>query len=143
VRQSRELGPGFGGGGELGRPTWGADSRTVAVGGLLPFSNRYREGLNQLLVHSFDASARLSAILLLGHSAGNRQNTGPVWSPDGSQMAFVSGGRLWSVDVDARGNPTAQPFPIADDQPEAPSWEGDSQHVVYQTPAGLRRVPAK
>ncbi len=40
-----------GGRGELGRPTWSADSRSVAVGVLLPYSNRYREGLNQILVH--------------------------------------------------------------------------------------------
>ena len=34
--------------GELGRPTWSADSNSIAVGGLFPYSNRYREGLNQI-----------------------------------------------------------------------------------------------
>ena len=130
-------------GGEIGRPTWSGDSRGVAVGTLLRFSDRYREGLNQLLYHSFESTASVMSILLPGHSAGNRQTGGPVWSRDGSQMAFVSEGRLWSVDVDARGAPTTQPIPIADDEPESPSWEGDSRHIVYQTPNGLRRIDAK
>jgi Tol biopolymer transport system component len=42
---------------EIGRPTWSADSRVVAVGALFPYSNRYAEGLNQLIVHSLDPAA--------------------------------------------------------------------------------------
>lgn len=128
------------GGQELGRPTWSADSRSVAVGSLFPYSDRYREGLNQLLVFSFDPVLQSADVLLPGRSAGNRQTGGPVWSKDGTQMAFVSQGRLWNVGVDTRGAATNQPLEIAIDQPESPSWEGDSRHLVYQTPSGLRRV---
>src|SRR5262249_10518837 len=108
-----------------------------------PYSNRYREGLNQLLIHSFDWASPRASVPFPGRSAGNRQNSGPVWSPDGSQMVFVNEGRLWDVDVDARGGPMAAPFAVAVDQPESPSWEGHSRHVVYQTPRGLQRVEAK
>ncbi|HEY1910508.1 MAG TPA: amidohydrolase family protein [Vicinamibacterales bacterium] len=127
---------------ELGRPTWASDSRSVAMGELLPYSNRYREGLNQLSLYSFEFQQRTNTILFPEHSAGNRQDTGPVWSPNGTQMAFVTEGRLWTANVDEKGAATAPPFPIADDQPESPSWEGDSRHIVYQTPAGLHRVLA-
>jgi imidazolonepropionase-like amidohydrolase len=44
--------------------------------------------------------------------------------------------------VDEGGGATGPPLAIATDQPESPSWEGDSQHLVYQTPRGLRRVIA-
>ena len=128
--------------GEIGRPTWSPDSRSIAFGRLRPFSDRYREGLNQLIVHSFEFDSDASSVLRPGHSAGNRQSTGPVWSPNGFELAFVSEGTLWSVPVDARGTPTAAPIAVADDAPEFPSWQGDSRHLVYQTPAGLRRIVA-
>src|SRR5262249_54193994 len=39
-----------------------------------------------------------------------------------------------------RGGATGPVREIANDQPESPSWEGDSRHIVYQTPNGLCRV---
>jgi Tol biopolymer transport system component/imidazolonepropionase-like amidohydrolase len=139
------LSSGFAGdsGHELGRPTWSADSKSVAMGDLFPYSDRYREGLNQLRIFNFEFMAPFSSLLVPGHSAGNRQDMGPVWSPDGTMMTYVSEGRLWTIAVDGRGAATGPPTMIADDQPEAPSWEGDTRHIVYQTPAGLRRVIAE
>ena len=127
---------------ELGRPTWSGDGLSVAMGDLLPYSDRYREGLNQLLLYNFELQLHTSTVLFPEHSAGNRQDNGPVWSPNGLQMTFVTEGKLWTADVDNKGAATAPPFTIADDQPESPSWEGDSRHIVYQTPNGLRRVLA-
>jgi imidazolonepropionase-like amidohydrolase len=58
-------------------------------------------------------------------------------------MAFISEGGLWTVPVDERGGATGPPRQIATDQPDSPSWERDSQHLVYQTPNGLRRVTSE
>jgi len=126
--------------GEIGRPTWSADNRSVAVGGLFPYSSRFREGLNQILLYTFEPAARFSSVLFPEHSAGNREHNGPVWSPDGFRMAFVTEGALWTVVVDERGGAAGPPRAIASDQPDSPSWERDGQHIVYQTPNGLRRV---
>ncbi len=126
--------------GELGRPTWSADSSSIAVGSLFPYSDRYREGLNQILLFSSNTSGASSSAIDLEHSAGNRQDTGPVWSPDGFHMAFVTEGTLWVVPVDERGGATGPPHAVATDQPGSPSWESDSTHIVYQTPKGLRRI---
>jgi Tol biopolymer transport system component len=127
---------------EIGRATWSADNRVIAAGQLLPYSNRYREGLNQLVMHALDPVGVYSSIVFPSHSAGNREDTGPVWSPDGALMAFVTEGRLVTVPVDERGGVTGQIREIANDQPESPSWEGDTRHIVYQTPNGLRRILA-
>jgi Tol biopolymer transport system component/imidazolonepropionase-like amidohydrolase len=128
--------------GELGRPTWSADSSSIAVGSLFPYSRRYREGLNQILLFTASSSGSLSSVIFPEHSAGNRQDTGPVWSPDGFHMAFVTEGMLWIVPVDERGGATGAAQAVATDEPEAPSWESDSRHIVYQTPQGLRRIIA-
>src|SRR5262245_32784341 len=126
--------------GEIGRPTWSADNRSVAVGSLFPYSNRFREGLNQILLYTLSPSGRFASVVYPEHSAGNRDRNGPVWAPDGFRMAFVSEGTLWTVAVDERGAATGPPRPVATDLPDAPSWERNSEHIVYLTPNGLRRV---
>jgi Tol biopolymer transport system component len=127
---------------DLGRPTWGPDCLSVAVGGLLPFSIRFLDGFNALLTYSFTTHSWSSSVLFEGHSVGNRQDTGPVWAPDGNSIVFATEDTLWTVAVDSRGVPTAPAVPVATDHPESPSWEADSRHIVYLTPGGLRRIPA-
>ena len=130
----------------LGRPTWAPDNHAVAVGSLFAFSDRYPDGLNQLLLLRLDPPGAFSTALSSGHSSGNREDSGPVWSPDGWRMTYVSEGRLWTIGVDTTGNaagaanPIAPALPAGADAPESPSWEADSRHIVYQTPLGLRRI---
>jgi Tol biopolymer transport system component len=133
--------------GVLGAPTWSYDNHTVAVGSLFPFSDRFAWGLNQLLLFRLEPSGAFSTALVAGRSAGNREYSGPVWAPDGTRMTYASDGKLWNVPVDMMGGATSPPAAIApyvqggDELPESPSWEGDTRHLLYQTPSGLRRIP--
>ncbi|PYR54619.1 MAG: hypothetical protein DMF91_26315 [Acidobacteria bacterium] len=126
---------------DWGRMTWGPDNCTVAMGAL--FRGARGSGLNQAVLYSFDRDLFSPDLLFPGHSVGDRRNSGPVWAPDGLKMAFVSEGKLWVVPVDAGGKATDAPRVIAEDFPDAPSWQGDSRRLVYMTPNGLRRVPAE
>ncbi len=126
--------------GDLGRLTWGPDNCTVAMGALFPVAERAGPGINQVLLYTFDRGRFTPDLLFPEHSIGDRRNNGPVWSRDGSKMAFVAESKLWVVPVDTNGRPTAQPSVVADDLPDSPSWEADSRRLLYQTPGGLRRV---
>ena len=126
---------------DSGRPTWGPDGRVFATGQMFHYSDRYREGTNQLVLHSIDSERPIgSATLVAHHSAGNRENNGPVWSPDGSRMAFVSEGRLVVMAVGANAGPLDQGTVLTSDSPDSPSWARDSRHIVYLTPDGLRKI---
>jgi Tol biopolymer transport system component len=132
---------------EIGRPTWGPDQRVLAAGALFPYSRRFREGLNQLLVHRTEPQGNFSSIIFPERSAGDRERNGPVWSPDGFHIAFASGGHLWSVPVDANGAASGPAIDLTldvklgADAPASPSWTADSRDIFYLTPAGFRRVP--
>ena len=76
---------------ETGRPTW-APEGWIAVTTLQPYSTRFREGTNQLLLVSTTGGAPRRLNPVAHHSIGTRTNDGPVWSRDGSKMAFVMDG---------------------------------------------------
>jgi Tol biopolymer transport system component len=123
----------------LGRPTWAPDTHSIALSTLVPFALG-GDGLNEVRVHTFDPPVDHFVAVFAERSAFNRRNSGPVWSPDGSRLAFAVNGQLWTVDTDERGVQVTRPQSIAGDHPDSPSWEADSQHVVFQTPGGLRRA---
>jgi Tol biopolymer transport system component len=127
---------------ERGRPTWPADGKRVAAGALFSYATPFASGTNQMLLRSVDTGSESAATLVLHHSAGNRVNNGPVWSPDGLRVTYVTEGRLWVAGVGTNGVPQGDASLLTDDLPDSPSWEGDSRHIVYLTAEGLRRVPA-
>jgi hypothetical protein len=110
------------------------------VGALLPYAAPSGGDTNQLLVRPLDTASELAETLVVHHSAGNRVNNGPVWSPDSLRMAYVSEGRLWVIGVGSDGPPQGAPTPIADGLPDSPTWQGDPRYLVYLTAGGLRRV---
>ena len=60
-------------GGEIGRPTWAPNCRSVAVGALFPYSDRFREGLTGLLLYGFESGSWSQSVLFPQHSTGNRE----------------------------------------------------------------------
>ena len=127
---------------EPGRPTWSADGNTIALAAIVPYSARYREGLSKILLVDRHTGAGRYVDPLPHRSLQTRGDDGPVWSPDGTRLAFVIASVLWVVDVHPDGSFAGTPRQITDEVTDAPSWSGDSRHLLYLNNGRLRLVPA-
>ena len=63
----------------------------------------------------------------------SRGGGGPAWSPDGTKMAAVYGGVLAVWPVSSTGAPLGPPRAVTAESAHAPSWQGDSRHILYQS----------
>jgi Tol biopolymer transport system component/imidazolonepropionase-like amidohydrolase len=122
-----------------GRPTW-APEGLIAITTLQPYSSRFREGTNQLLLVSTTGAPVRRPDPLAHRSIGTREHDGPVWSRDGSKMAFVMEGRLHVMPTTPTGDAAGPPRQISNEIADSPSWAADSRRLLYQTASGLKLI---
>lgn len=126
-----------------GRPTW-APEGLIAITTLQPYSSRFREGTNQLLLISTTGAPPRrpdpTGVEMAHRSIGTREHDGPVWSRDGSKMAFVMEGRLHVMPTTATGDMAGAPRQLSNEIADSPSWAADSRRLLYQTASGLKLI---
>lgn len=135
---------------EPGRPSWSPDGKAVVMSALHPYSTRFREGTNQVLWVAVDPTATPDGKAAFAqdrwmdpiphHSVGMRENFGPVWSPDGREMAAIVDGVLTTYPVARDGSPTGPPKRWSNELASSPSWTADSHKILYQTADRFRLV---
>ncbi len=121
-------------------PTWSPDGRTLLLAGISSYS-RGRAGIYKLMAISATAGAQPRIIEATPNSSFVLPvNGGPVWSPDGTRLAFVHQGMLSTMEVDSAGNPVGPVVQFSSELAHAPSWTADSRHILYLATDRLRLV---
>lgn len=125
---------------EPGKPSWSPDGKTIALAAFRPKTARYREGLSEILTVDVATGAGRYEPIAPEKSIGTRGDDGPVWSPDGTRMAFVFASRLHVATVDGRGRLTGPPQALNDEVTDAPTWSGDGSKLLYLCNGRLRLI---
>ena len=125
-----------------GKPSFSKDGKVLSLAVLRPYSKRYREGTS--LIETIDLITHKITLTEPApyKSISSRGVDGPLYSPDGGQMAFVMDGYLWTRPVDANGIPTGEARPINEEMTDAPSWSADGKHMLYLSDGHLRLIAA-
>ncbi|WP_433260033.1 amidohydrolase family protein [Actinosynnema sp. CS-041913] len=123
-----------------GRPTWSADGTVLALAAVKPFSRRFREGTSQVLTVDLVGGELRYTEPMPFRSIATRGDDGPVWSPDGRQLAFVVESVAWVVAVDGSGRFLGDPRQVTHEVTDSLAWCG-SDALVYLCNGRLRRIP--
>jgi Tol biopolymer transport system component len=121
-----------------GRAAFSTNGHTVSIATIKPYTKRYREGTSSIL--SVDVATGKTQFFAPApyESITTRTEDGPVYSPDGKEMAFVMDDLLYTMPVDANGHPTGPAVKRNDEITDAPTWSGDSKKILYESVGKLR-----
>jgi Tol biopolymer transport system component len=122
------------------KPSWSSNGKTLAIAALKPYTHRFREGTSQFLSVDLASGALTYTEPAPFKSTTTRGEDGPVYSPDGSSVAFVMDSLLWIRPVDSKGIPTGPPRQVNDEVTDAPTWSGDSKELLYLSNGKLRII---
>ena len=104
-------------------------------------TTRFREGYHMLrTVDVATGASSLYNVATPPDQIQDRNEAGPVWSPDGKWMAFIMNATLHILPVDPNGVPTDLPVQLTDHAADMPSWGGDSRTILYVSNGKLKTI---
>ena len=121
-----------------GRPSWNADGSVLAVSAVDRYAQRFREGVNKIMLIPMDGGEPRFVTPHPNESLQMRGGNGPVWSRDGSRLAYAHAGALWSVDVSSDGTPEGEAVLLLDEIVDHISWSNDGEIIALSTDEVVR-----
>jgi Tol biopolymer transport system component len=121
-----------------GRPAWSVDGKTIAMAAVKPYTKRYREGTSQILTVDVATRAQHYTEPAPFESVTTRGEDGPVYSPNGKEMAFIMDDLLYVMPVDQSGQPSGKATALNHETSDAPTWSADSKQLLYLSDGKLR-----
>lgn len=123
-----------------GRPAFSASGQTVAIATIKPYTKRFREGTSSILTVNVATGKTEFFAPAPFESITTRTEDGPVYAPNGKEMAFVMDDLLYTMAVDAAGRPKGLAVKLNDETTDAPTWSGDSSRLLYLHNGQLRMI---
>ena len=125
---------------EPGMPVWTPDGKRLAIAALNPYSARFREGINQIRI--IEPGEKTPHFLKIGKGKALtlRGRNGPIWSPDGKQIAYIQDGSLWVQGISSDFSLLANPLRVTDELASDPNWTPDGKSLIYLAGGKLKRI---
>ena len=123
-----------------GRASFSPNGKTVAIATIKPYTKRFREGTSSMLMVDLASGNSQFFAPAPYESVTTRTEDGPIYSPDGKEMAFVMDDLLCVMPVDADGHPRGKAVALNDETTDAPTWSGDSKQILYLSDGKLRML---
>ncbi|HUK36147.1 MAG TPA: amidohydrolase family protein [Vicinamibacterales bacterium] len=116
-----------------GYPSWTPDGRFVITSGLQAYSSRYREVMNYYWAVPVDGGPAKLVVPTEHVPIGKRSGDGPLISPDGRQIAYVSNDYLFVAPIDAAARPSGPPRQLTRELADSISWAGNDRILYIAT----------
>jgi Tol biopolymer transport system component len=123
-----------------GRPAFSADGKTVAIATIKPYTKRFREGTSSILTVDVATGKTEFFSPAPYESVTTRTEDGPIYSPDGKEMAFVMDDLLYTRTVDKDGHPAGPAVRLNDETTDAPTYSADSAKILYLNEGKLKLI---
>jgi len=123
-----------------GRPAFSTNGKTVAIATIKPYTKRFREGTSSILTVDVATGKTEFFSPAPFESVTTRTEDGPIYSPNGKEMAFVMDDLLYTMPVDADGKPSGPAVKLNDETTDAPTWSGDSNKLLYLNNGKLKMI---
>jgi len=123
-----------------GRPSFSSNGKTIAIATIKPYTKRFREGTSSILTVDIATGKTQFFAPAPFESVTTRTEDGPIYSPNGKEMAFVMDDLLYIMPVDPDGHPSGPAVQLNNETTDAPTYSADSSKILYLNNGQLKLI---